>query len=72
MPVPGRRSPYGGGGRGGLPCRARAWWPASRSPPRSCPRPAEQENGVVEIKVWVDDWQMQCCGAPFAVGDEVS
>lgn len=24
------------------------------------------------IKVWVDDWQMQCCGEPFAIGDEVS
>jgi hypothetical protein len=21
--------------------------------------------------VWVDDWQMQCCGEPFAVGQEV-
>jgi hypothetical protein len=26
----------------------------------------------VAIKVWVDDWQMQCCGEPFAIGDEVS
>ncbi|KXK60326.1 hypothetical protein AWW66_19610 [Micromonospora rosaria] len=24
------------------------------------------------IKVWVDDWQMRCCGEPFAVGDRVS
>lgn len=22
--------------------------------------------------VWVDDWQYQCCGTPFAVGDQVS
>ncbi|MFI1995628.1 DUF6578 domain-containing protein [Actinoplanes sp. NPDC020271] len=25
-----------------------------------------------ELRIWVDDWQMQCCGEPFAVGDEVS
>ena len=24
-----------------------------------------------EITVWVDDWQMQCCGTPFAIGDRV-
>ncbi len=35
-------------------------------------RPVECQNGVVDLKVWVDDWQMQCCGAPFSVGDEVS
>ena len=22
--------------------------------------------------VWVDDWQLQCCGTPFAIGDEVT
>jgi hypothetical protein len=33
---------------------------------------AGYENGIVEIRVWVDNWQMQCCGDPFAVGDEVS
>jgi hypothetical protein len=33
---------------------------------------AGYDNGIVEIKVWVDGWQMQCCGEPFAVGDEVS
>lgn len=22
--------------------------------------------------VWVDDWQMQCCGTPFAIGGEVA
>jgi hypothetical protein len=26
----------------------------------------------VEITVWVDGWQMQCCGRPFAIGSEVS
>ncbi|SEG90536.1 hypothetical protein SAMN02982929_05252 [Saccharopolyspora kobensis] len=24
------------------------------------------------IRVWVDDWQMQCCGAAFRIGDEVT
>ncbi|CAM5238037.1 hypothetical protein SALBM135S_00682 [Streptomyces alboniger] len=23
-------------------------------------------------KVWYEDWQMECCGTPFAVGDEVA
>ena len=23
------------------------------------------------MNVWVDGWQMQCCGTPFAVGDDV-
>jgi hypothetical protein len=27
---------------------------------------------VVDLVVWVDDWQMQCCGDSFAVGDEVA
>jgi hypothetical protein len=27
---------------------------------------------VVDIIVWVDDWQMRFFGAPFAVGDNVS
>lgn len=22
--------------------------------------------------VWYDDWQMECCGKPFSVGDEVA
>ncbi|MFG1925415.1 DUF6578 domain-containing protein [Cryptosporangium sp. NPDC048952] len=26
----------------------------------------------MRISVWVDNWQMQCCGDPFAVGHEVS
>jgi hypothetical protein len=26
----------------------------------------------VRIRVWVDAWQMQCCGVPFAVGQEIS
>jgi hypothetical protein len=25
----------------------------------------------MEVTVWVDDWQMQCCGRPFAVGSHV-
>lgn len=25
----------------------------------------------MRITVWVDAWQMQCCGGPFAVGGEV-
>ncbi|MFF9394768.1 DUF6578 domain-containing protein [Streptomyces griseoluteus] len=24
------------------------------------------------LTIWVDDWQMQCCGGNFAVGDVVS
>ncbi|MGW1132369.1 DUF6578 domain-containing protein [Streptomyces griseoluteus] len=24
------------------------------------------------LTIWVDDWQMQCCGQDFAVGDVVS
>ncbi|MFF8649811.1 DUF6578 domain-containing protein [Streptomyces griseoluteus] len=24
------------------------------------------------LTIWVDDWQMQCCGEDFAVGDVVS
>lgn len=24
------------------------------------------------LRVWVDDWQMQCCGEPFRVGAPVS
>jgi hypothetical protein len=26
----------------------------------------------VRITVWVDAWQLQCCGVPFAVGQEIS
>jgi hypothetical protein len=26
----------------------------------------------VRLIVWVDDWQLQCCGTPFAIGDEVT
>jgi hypothetical protein len=26
----------------------------------------------VAVTVWVDDWQMQCCGDPFRVGSHVS
>ncbi|MHC6204169.1 DUF6578 domain-containing protein [Breznakiellaceae bacterium SP9] len=24
-----------------------------------------------ECAVWIEDWQMQCCGKPFAIGDTV-
>ncbi|MEG9512747.1 hypothetical protein LZ318_03675 [Saccharopolyspora indica] len=24
------------------------------------------------IRVWVDDWQMQCCGTAFRIGDKVA
>lgn len=24
-----------------------------------------------DLVVWIDDWQWQCCGEPFDVGDEV-
>jgi hypothetical protein len=23
-------------------------------------------------RVWIDDWQMQCCGEPFAIGSRVT
>ena len=26
---------------------------------------------MAEREVWVEDWQMQCCGEPFSVGDVV-
>jgi hypothetical protein len=26
----------------------------------------------MELTVWVDSWQMQCCGEPFHVGSEIS
>lgn len=26
----------------------------------------------MDLTVWVDGWQMQCCGEPFAVGSQVS
>jgi len=26
----------------------------------------------VGLVVWVDDWQMQCCGEPFRIGSEVA
>jgi len=30
------------------------------------------ESGRVRYVVWVDAWQMQCCGEPFSVGGEVT
>lgn len=29
------------------------------------------DTGGVLIHVWVDAWQMQCCGTPFADGDHI-
>lgn len=29
-------------------------------------------KGAPRLKVWVDDWQLQCCGIPFAIGEEVT
>jgi hypothetical protein len=26
----------------------------------------------MRVTVWVDEWQMQCCGAPFAVDSDVT
>jgi hypothetical protein len=33
--------------------------------------PARQTLAVALV-VWVDGWQMQCCGTPFAVGSQVA
>jgi hypothetical protein len=33
------------------------------------PNPQTQHMGLT---VWVDSWQMQCCGDPFSVGQQVS
>lgn len=30
----------------------------------------EKSDGTVRI--WYDDWQMQCCGEPFGVGDSIT
>lgn len=30
------------------------------------------DNDVVTLTIWVDDWQIQCCGTNFAPGDVVS
>jgi len=30
------------------------------------------QTAVVDMTVWVDDWQMDCCGEPFSVGSQVS
>ena len=27
---------------------------------------------MAERRVWIDDWQMQCCGDPFALGSTVT
>ncbi|NGN62678.1 hypothetical protein G5C51_02020 [Streptomyces sp. A7024] len=26
----------------------------------------------MEMTVWMDAWQLQCCGTPFSIGDEVT
>lgn len=31
-----------------------------------------RNTDTVDLTVWVDGWQMQCCGEPFAVGSRVS
>src|SRR5947208_13322338 len=32
-------------------------------------RRSAYENGIVEVRLWVDAWQTHCCGEPFALGD---
>jgi hypothetical protein len=34
--------------------------------------PATGQTLVMGITVWVDNWQMQCCGEPFALGSHVA
>lgn len=29
-------------------------------------------NGRIALTIWVDDWQIQCCGESFATGATVS
>jgi hypothetical protein len=31
-----------------------------------------RDTDSVGLTVWVDGWQMQCCGEPFAVGSDIS
>ena len=26
----------------------------------------------MRVRIWIDDWQMECCGKPFAIGDTVT
>lgn len=30
------------------------------------------DNGRMTLTIWIDDWQIQCCGQSFAPGDVVS
>ena len=30
------------------------------------------DSGLMGMTVWVDSWQMQCCGEPFQVGSQVA
>ena len=32
---------------------------------------ASHGSGGDEVRVWVDGWQLQCCGEPFEVGEVV-
>lgn len=44
----------------------------TRSAAAGTPRPGLWHREVVATRtVWVDDWQMQCCGEPFAEGSDV-
>jgi hypothetical protein len=31
-----------------------------------------EEAELMRMTVWVDDWQQQCCGAPFSIGSVVT
>ena len=48
------------------PCRIRECWQADQAPRCGC----GQNDRVLTI--WLDAWQMQCCGQPFEVGSEVT
>jgi hypothetical protein len=30
------------------------------------------DTAAVDLRVWVDDWQMQCCGEPFRAASKVA
>ena len=34
-------------------------------------RPYPEASNVRRVQVWLEDWEWQCCGEPFAVGAEV-
>jgi hypothetical protein len=31
-----------------------------------------RKTGGMSLTVWVDSWQQECCGTPFAIGSEVT